>query len=409
RRDACTDECRAARRDCASIPAPVDGAMTELLDPYVQKLYLANNLNKAFAVATDRIDRFGQSGEDSPLGNLVADSMRFRNRIEAQFSMTNSLGIRINMEQGLVSIEEMFNIFPFENTLTTVYLSGVEVQELFDYVTERSSERGCQTQAQISGATFTMDCAQAIRNQTGPACETNAECEATDFAKLGEEPYVQCRSGRCYKHPSRDIIIEGKGVIPTESYKVAVNDFIGRGGSGFEVLRRNTTKIDTTLSLRDALIDYMRTSPDDGGPGRVCGSPYLVPPIHRPKKPLVVRTKADNPGTNCNTRPAGCSATTGTFIDCTETDTTFEFYCLPNDFKTCDDLANAVSQPIDVLTRPADTNDGPSCMTGTAKSCPGTLHCCENKLGDTIESDFYCIIPYCIDPPVTGRITRIVQ
>ncbi|MBI3180420.1 MAG: 5'-nucleotidase C-terminal domain-containing protein, partial [Deltaproteobacteria bacterium] len=106
--DACTTECREARRDCSSVPAPIDAATVELLDPYVQGLYQAEDLNKSFAFATARISRFGLSGEDSPLGNLVADSMRLRNRVEAQFSMTNSLGIRTNMEEGLVSIEEMF-------------------------------------------------------------------------------------------------------------------------------------------------------------------------------------------------------------------------------------------------------------------------------------------------------------
>ncbi len=409
RRDACTKECRDARKDCQSVPAPTDAAMTELLDPYVQQLYLANNLNKAFAKATDRIDRFGQSGEDSPLGNLVADSMRFRNRIEAQFSMTNSLGIRINMEGGLVTIEEMFNIFPFENSLTTVYLSGVEVQELFDFVTERSSDRGCQTQAQISGVTFTMNCAQALRNAMGPTCTTSAECVGSDFSKIGPGTDVQCVSGRCYKHPAQDIIVEGKPIIPTESYKVAVNDFIGRGGSGFEVLRRNTTKVDTSLSLRDALIDYMRTPPSEGGPGRVCGSPFMVEPIKRPARPLVEIKKSDSPTTTCNTRPQGCNAATGRFIDCVETAESFKFYCIPNDFKTADELAEAVVRPFEVLTRPAGTNDGPSCMTGVARSCPGTLHCVERTIGDTTEAAYYCIVPYCIDPPATGRITRIVQ
>jgi hypothetical protein len=43
------------------------------------------------------------------------------------------------------------------------------------------------------------------------------------------------------------------------SYKVAVNDFISVGGSGFVVLKRNTTRFNTGISLRDALADYIRT------------------------------------------------------------------------------------------------------------------------------------------------------
>ena len=42
------------------------------------------------------------------------------------------------------------------------------------------------------------------------------------------------------------------------SYKAAVNDYISVGGSGFVVLKRNTTRFNTGISLRDALADYIR-------------------------------------------------------------------------------------------------------------------------------------------------------
>lgn len=399
--DACTPECRTARRTCTSVPAMLDGEMLETLDPYVQRLYQAEDLNKGFAFTTDRVTRFGLSGEDSPLGNMVADSMRLRNRIEAQFSMTNTLGIRTNMERGLVTIEEMFNIFPFENSLTTMFLSGVEVQELFDYVTTRSSERGCQTQAQISGVTFIMNCAQALRNQSGPPCTTPADCEGTDFATLGTEQPLQCVAGACYKSPADKIEINGEPVNPTESYKVAVNDFIGRGGSGFEVLRRNTTKVNTTLSLRDALIDYMRDP--EGGPGRVCGSKVMVEPIAAPTKPYLSFNKAQNPMVSCRNQPGGCTALSGRFFDCKETDTTIDFYCIPNDFA---DPSNNAGDECDEIARVAPVfGTSEACTARPQGRCDGQLHCCEKEGVAT----FYCVVPLCIDPPLTGRITRIVQ
>jgi hypothetical protein len=46
---------------------------------------------------------------------------------------------------------------------------------------------------------------------------------------------------------------------PQALYRVAVNDYIAAGGSGFEVLKRNTTKQDTGVSLRDALRTYLNT------------------------------------------------------------------------------------------------------------------------------------------------------
>lgn len=424
RGDACTDACRVARRDCTSVPAPIDGRMTELLTPYEQQLYQANDLGKGFVYATSRIDRFGLSGEDSPLGNMVADSMRRRNRIEAQFSMTNSLGIRTNMEAGVVTIEQMFNIFPFENSLTTVFLSGIEVQELFDYVTERSAERGCQTQAQISGVDFTMHCAQAVKNNNAPECQSNADCQteqALAWAAGGTKHPARCQENRCFKSPADDIRVNGEVLNPTESYKVAVNDFIGRGGSGFEVLRRNTTKVETTLSLRDALIDYMRAPPEDGGPGRVCGSPFMIEPIKRPPTPHAVIDKKTSPNATCETRPTGCNERTGRFVDCVESGDMLEFYCVPYDFTdptpsqvNSGDECLAISELAPLFesrVRPGSTPDrAVGCNATLSRACPGQLHCCERKSGDNeLTADFYCVVPYCVDPPETGRITRIVQ
>ena len=44
-------------------------------------------------------------------------------------------------------------------------------------------------------------------------------------------------------------------------YTVAVNNYIAEGGSGFDILERNTSKTHTNISLRDALIDYLTRQP----------------------------------------------------------------------------------------------------------------------------------------------------
>ena len=63
---------------------------------------------------------------------------------------------------------------------------------------------------------------------------------------------------RCWAHPGIDIPINGKPLDPNGTYSVAVNDYIAKGGSGFAVLKRNTTRIETGISLRDSLIGYMQ-------------------------------------------------------------------------------------------------------------------------------------------------------
>ena len=66
--------------------------------------------------------------------------------------------------------------------------------------------------------------------------------------------------GRCDKSvPDAD----GNGrcwtpIMPIGSYELATSNYLAGGGSGYQVLKRNTTQFDTKVEQRDALIDYIR-------------------------------------------------------------------------------------------------------------------------------------------------------
>jgi 2',3'-cyclic-nucleotide 2'-phosphodiesterase (5'-nucleotidase family) len=218
---------------------PSDPEATALLQPYDFELHQLLDLDGVFGyvVPAAKILRNDTTGGDSQLGNMVARSMQVRPGVNSDFALTNSLGIRADFEQGLLTLEDMYNVFPFENTIVLMYLSGNEIQETLDFVARKSSERGCKSQVQVSGLWFTMVC--------------GAGAHAEDIY-IGE----QCRrddgsidDARCRK------------IIPTGLYRVAVNDYIAAGGSGFTVLKRNTSKLDTKISLRDGLRDYIRGLP----------------------------------------------------------------------------------------------------------------------------------------------------
>ena len=123
--------------------------------------------------------RNAPQGGDSPLGNLIADAMWLRLGIQTDFSLTNTTGIRTDLVPGPVTVEQMYNIFPFDNSITKMQLSGVEVQELFDFVARRSAGRGCVSQAQIAGARVVLNCAGARgRTPWGRASATSSASAA---------------------------------------------------------------------------------------------------------------------------------------------------------------------------------------------------------------------------------------
>ncbi len=178
--------------------------------------------------------------------------MQTRPGVEAEFALTNSLGVRADFEYGPLTVEQMFNVFPFDNSITVMYLSGQEVQETLDFVSRKSAERGCRTQAQVAGIWFDMVCNGDCPDSDPDDGITPAAC--AKYVYLGED----CRNG----DPSGEIDTQRcRPVVPTGLYRVAVNDYIAKGGSGFSVLKRNTSKQDTGVSLRDALMVFLRQTP----------------------------------------------------------------------------------------------------------------------------------------------------
>jgi len=129
-----------------------------------------------------------------------------------------------------------------------MYLSGAEVQETLDFVARRSASRGCRSQAQVSGIAFDMVCSgtcpgvDPLDGTPARACAKNiAIGDGCRMTPDGPMDFARCAP-----------------LVPTGLYRVAVNDYIAAGGSGFEVLKRNTAKQDTGISLRDALRVFLR-------------------------------------------------------------------------------------------------------------------------------------------------------
>lgn len=193
---------------------PRDPEVESILDEYREQIDYDLNLDQVIGYADSELTRYGSTGGDSMLGNLTTEAMRFYPGVETEIALSNTLGIRSDIPPGNITLDVLYNAMPFDNTVTTMFLSGREVQELLDYVAYRSSERGCNSQAQVAGIRFSMDCTAQV---------------------------------------ARDIVINGAPLDPDGTYELATNNYIAHGGSGFEVLKRNTTQVDTGISIRDVV------------------------------------------------------------------------------------------------------------------------------------------------------------
>ena len=202
-----------------------DDELDNLLLEYQDQLDQRYNMDQVIAEASEKLTRYGSAGGDSMLGNFTAEAMRAYPGVETEIAITNTLGTRSDIgaefgddELWPITLNDLFNAMPFDNTITTMFLSGSEVREVLDYVSARSSERGCNSQAQVAGLTFEMNC-----------CTFTAD----------------------------NIHVNGVPIDDNGTYEVATNNYIAHGGSGFAMLERNTTQFDTGISIRDVVREAM--------------------------------------------------------------------------------------------------------------------------------------------------------
>jgi len=136
-----------------------------------------------------------------------------------------------------------------------------------DYACERNEQ--CRAGGQcIDNKCVVESCADEvyighIQNADGSRvkCVTDADCK---------DPVTNLvRAGQCDRRTDNADGICLSPIKPTNLYELATSNYLAGGGSGYRVLQRNTTQLDTKIQQRDAFVDYLRA-------GRPCG--YVTEP-----------------------------------------------------------------------------------------------------------------------------------
>lgn len=148
---------------------------------------------------------------ESNIGNLVADLMR--EKVDADIAMISSGSIRVDLNKGPVTRENIMNLFPFTDKLTVVELTGENLKELLEY--SYTLPYGL---AQFSGIESTY-------NSTMPE----------------QQRLVSLK-------------VNGKTVNDTQRYTVATYSYAASGGDGYVVFNKGNT-ISKGESVTQVLIE----------------------------------------------------------------------------------------------------------------------------------------------------------
>jgi 2',3'-cyclic-nucleotide 2'-phosphodiesterase (5'-nucleotidase family) len=151
----------------------------------------------------------------SLLTNFTADAMSdYASGLwgAVDFAIMNVGGIRNTLNQGNITVGDMYEIYPFTNRLVLLELSGKAVKEFFDSV------------AKAGGNGLSKNIEVVVRNKT------------VESLKIGGNP-----------------------VDENKIYRIATIDYLAEGNDGMNALTKADQITDSNRLLRDVITDYIKT------------------------------------------------------------------------------------------------------------------------------------------------------
>ncbi len=207
---------RVARMRVATVYAdrePADTAVARLVRQEVQQV--APLTSRVVATLAAPLVR---RGDQYPLGNLIADADRAA--AGSDVALVNNGGIRADLPAGPVTWGQLFEVEPFQNFVARLTVSGAVLRATLEHALGAADAR-----AHVSGVVVRVNAA----------------------APPGQRVVALT-------------LADGRPVLDTARYTLAVPDFVAAGGSGYAMLRAVPSQNTGIVDL-DALTGYLARLP----------------------------------------------------------------------------------------------------------------------------------------------------
>jgi 2',3'-cyclic-nucleotide 2'-phosphodiesterase (5'-nucleotidase family) len=193
---------------------PVNNTITDdketdiAIQPY--KDSLDKIMHRVLAVSELRMDK-GQP--ESILGNFISDlTLKYINKDfgGADVVFYNNGGFRNSLPQGNITVENIYELMPFDNELVILELNGSQMDTLFNYI-----------------------------------------------ARAGGIP-VGGMKMKIQKHFPAEVYIGNQKFDPAKTYRVVTSDYLANGGDNmFFLSDKSVKRITTGIKIRDFLLQYI--------------------------------------------------------------------------------------------------------------------------------------------------------
>jgi 5'-nucleotidase / UDP-sugar diphosphatase len=164
-----------------------------------------------------------RTGESS-MGDLIADAMRTAGRADVALVNAGSIrGDKLYPAGSTLTREDIQRELPFNNALVVVKLKGADLLAALENGVSKVADHGGRF-LQVSGIAFTFDPGKPVGKRIG------------------------------------EVMIGGSPIDRNRDYKVAVNDFMARGGDGYTMLAQGETLVGSEAGrmLTKLVADYLQ-------------------------------------------------------------------------------------------------------------------------------------------------------
>jgi 2',3'-cyclic-nucleotide 2'-phosphodiesterase (5'-nucleotidase family) len=194
----------------SSFDARINPEMNKLVNSFKAKM--ANEMNEEIGIAAQSLVK---GLPQSLLGNFTADAMKdYGSELwgKIDFAVMNNGGLRSLLNEGTITIGNMFEVYPFENGLVLLELPGKAVKELFEFAANHDG-----------GGALSKGVELVIRNKK------------IESLKIGGQPLDE-----------------------NSTYRVVTIDYLAEGNDGMAAFTQAVKYIDSNIRLRDAMIEFIK-------------------------------------------------------------------------------------------------------------------------------------------------------
>jgi 5'-nucleotidase / UDP-sugar diphosphatase len=179
------------------------------------------------------------SWKENPLADLYADAyLEFGKPFGAQIGLVNGGSVWATINEGKITLADLYRIHPFTNWLIIMDLKGDQLLAALENGVSKYGEsvQGSGRFVQVANLTYTYDPTKEVGRRVS------------------------------------DVMVAGNALDLKATYSIATNNFMADGGDDFTMLRQGSNIFNTGISITDLLQQYIQAH-----------SPITPPAVNRIK------------------------------------------------------------------------------------------------------------------------------